>query len=72
MADIQVEWAPHADFERMLAEVFQDDPVEGIKELVANGFDADATRFDLWYYPDKGVLIAKDNGNGMGVNELRN
>lgn len=69
MSQLQVQWTAHADFERMLAEVFQDDPVEGIKELAANSFDADASRVDFTYHP--GVLIAKDNGIGMGVYELR-
>jgi len=71
MGKLQVEWTAHADFERMLAEVFQDDPIEGIKELVANGFDADASRFDIKYDSKSGLLVAKDNGLGMGVYELR-
>jgi hypothetical protein len=70
MDDLKVAWTVHPDFERMLAEVFQDDAIEGIKELVANGFDADATRFDITYDPRRNLFIAQDNGSGMGVFEL--
>ena len=66
MTKLEVEWKAHEDFERMLAQVFQDDPIEGMKELAANAFDADATRLELLYRPTSKVLIVQDNGTGMG------
>ena len=34
MGKLQVEWTAHADFERMLAEAFQDDVNKGIVRIV--------------------------------------
>jgi len=40
-----------------------------VRELVANAYDADATRVDIEIRPDQ--IIVSDNGNGMNEGELR-
>ncbi len=42
---------------------------KSLKELVANGYDADATRIMIWL--DKNKILICDNGTGMNEKEIR-
>jgi len=42
---------------------------KAIKELIANGYDADATRVNVWL--NKGEILILDNGSGMNEKEIR-
>lgn len=42
---------------------------KAIKELIANGYDADATRVNVWF--NKGEIIIVDNGSGMNEEDIR-
>lgn len=50
------------------SELITDDEV-AVFELVKNSFDADATRVNLHFGPDR--IIVADNGNGMSLADIR-
>jgi len=42
---------------------------KAIKELIANGYDADATRVNVWF--NKGEIVILDDGSGMDEEDIR-
>ncbi len=46
--------------------------VKAFKELISNGFDADATEVQVSFSPDLASVTVKDNGCGMTPFEFRN
>jgi hypothetical protein len=46
-------------------------PAACLKELVNNGYDADATRVDILVKPDADRIIIRDNGEGMSREEFQ-
>src|SRR4051812_40023366 len=46
-------------------------PAACLKELVNNGYDADATRVDILVKPDADRIIIRDDGHGMSREEFQ-
>lgn len=49
----------------LIANLVVSGTIPAIEELVANAYDADATRVDIDYFPDRDFLMISDNGTGM-------
>lgn len=56
----------------MMSQRLYEDKMKAIEELVANAYDADATKVYVTIANEKGVIIVQDNGVGMDKEGLTN
>ncbi|MCB9362919.1 ATP-binding protein [Candidatus Woesearchaeota archaeon] len=56
----------------LLSQNVQSKTVNALEELVANSWDADATKVVITYDPARGTYAQFDNGHGMSPDDLRN
>ncbi len=49
----------------LIANLVVSGTIPALEELIANAYDADATRVNLEYRPELDALLLKDNGSGM-------
>lgn len=61
---------PGKNLPELVSKLTSDDVYAAIIELIANSYDADATKVSVIYYPDDRKLTITDNGSGMGPEEL--
>lgn len=52
-----------------LPEILAKTDVDSLFQFFCNSYDADASRVEIQYYADKGLLLIKDDGEGMGTEE---
>ena len=46
-------------------------PYIALAELIKNGYDADASKVTIEFYPKKDQIIVYDNGHGMNFDEFK-